>query len=328
MDHERCEESRQTSLDFRCKKIIQSSGKLHGEPCSDAMSGIKDNKFKLDSPTPEKLDLPPRTHQMRKIIVTEISRDKHVPQVELPEKKFLYCHLAQIKYIFPDALKIEPVLVHNERSLCMKPDMKITLLLTVVADDRSNGSLSLAYCEAFHAKLLEFYNAHPESDGIPEAELPESFNSGNFMTQQEASALVSSMELSQPGPTNPEPSSIPKRALLSPDDGNLSFEIESCKAKKSLSFHDEDRSKVSVHVTEANREVDGCGHQKTEMKNFLVGEETKRYTYTHLQEKLSESLDAVPEEIYDEMVAKIALIYRQKRLRMASRKMKGFRKRV
>ncbi|KAK1303786.1 CDT1-like protein b [Acorus calamus] len=234
MDHERCEESRQTSLDFRCKKIIQSSGKLHVEPCSDAMSGLKDNEVKLDSPTPEKLDLPPRTHQMRKIIFTETSSDKHVPQVELPEKykkltdffnrmetsvrllrlrkkltnfenisrqvevltkrKFLYSHLAQIKYIFPDALKIEPVLVHDERSLCMKPDMKITLLLNV-ADDRSNGLLSLAYCKAFHEKILEFYNAHPECDNVPEAELPESFNLGNFMTQQESSALVSSMKL-------------------------------------------------------------------------------------------------------------------------------------
>ncbi|KAK1304137.1 hypothetical protein QJS10_CPB11g02361 [Acorus calamus] len=245
MDHERCEESRQTSLDFRCKKIIQSSGKLHVEPCSDAMSGIKENEVKLDSPTPEKLDLPPRTHQMRKIVFAETSRDEHVPQVELPEKykkltdffnrmetsvrllrlrkkltnfenisrqvevltkrKFLYSHLAQIKYIFPDALKIEPVLVHDERSLCMTPDMKITLLLNV-ADDRSNGSLSLAYCKAFHAKLSEFYNAHPECDDVPEAELPESFNLGNFMTQQESSALVSSVKLSQPAPTNPEPS--------------------------------------------------------------------------------------------------------------------------
>ncbi|KAK1303509.1 CDT1-like protein b [Acorus calamus] len=78
--------------------------------------------------------------------------------------------------------------------------------------------------------------------------------------------------------------SIPKRALLSPDDGNLSFETESCKAKRSLSFQDQNRSKVSVCVTEANREVDDCGHQKIETQKILVGEETPRYMYTHLQE--------------------------------------------
>ncbi|XP_008800440.2 CDT1-like protein a, chloroplastic [Phoenix dactylifera] len=98
-------------------------------------------------------------------------------QVEVLTKRKFFCrHLAQMKYVFPEAIQIEKILIHDEKSLCMNPDMKITLLLDVVECTHPEQSISKALCQAFHERLLDFFNTHPEGTEIPEAMLPEPFN--------------------------------------------------------------------------------------------------------------------------------------------------------
>lgn len=104
-------------------------------------------------------------------------------QVEvLTKRKFSCSHLAQMKYVFPEAILIEKILIHDEKSLCMKPDMKITLVLDAVECPlHPDQSASMALCQAFHARLLEFLNTQPEDADVPESMLPEPFNRRNHV---------------------------------------------------------------------------------------------------------------------------------------------------
>ncbi|KAL2334472.1 hypothetical protein Fmac_015685 [Flemingia macrophylla] len=97
-------------------------------------------------------------------------------QVEvLSEREFSYGHLAQIKHLLPDGLCIDRVLVHDKKSLCMVPDMKITLRYDVV-EGHSGESADLALRRYFNSSLVNFFALHPEVADIPEALLPEPFS--------------------------------------------------------------------------------------------------------------------------------------------------------
>ncbi|GMN26164.1 hypothetical protein TIFTF001_040811 [Ficus carica] len=48
---------------------------------------------------------------------------------KFPEKTFTYRHLAQLKFLLPEAIEIKRTLVHNERTLCMEQDLQITMNL-------------------------------------------------------------------------------------------------------------------------------------------------------------------------------------------------------
>ncbi|KAL5982993.1 hypothetical protein ACLOJK_017073 [Asimina triloba] len=96
-------------------------------------------------------------------------------QVEvMTKRKFLHSHVAQLKYLFPEAIQIEKILTHDERTLCMKPDMKITLVADALEGQLGQSTTSLG--KAFRQRLLEFIKSHPEGGDIPEAILPEPFS--------------------------------------------------------------------------------------------------------------------------------------------------------
>ncbi|AQK46699.1 CDT1-like protein a chloroplastic [Zea mays] len=97
--------------------------------------------------------------------------------VFLHYRKLLYSHLAQMKHLFPEAIQIKRILVHDEKSICMYADMEITLVMDVVECTSPDHSLSMTICEAFYSKLLRFLDAHHKGADIPEAILPEPFNS-------------------------------------------------------------------------------------------------------------------------------------------------------
>ncbi|KHN32532.1 CDT1-like protein a, chloroplastic [Glycine soja] len=83
-------------------------------------------------------------------------------QIEvLSKRKFSHAHLAQMKYILPKSVCIDRVLVHDKKSLCMVPDMKITLKFEVV-EDCSGESADLALRRYFKSKLIDFFDMHPE----------------------------------------------------------------------------------------------------------------------------------------------------------------------
>uniref|UniRef100_F6HE82 CDT1 Geminin-binding domain-containing protein n=1 Tax=Vitis vinifera TaxID=29760 RepID=F6HE82_VITVI len=83
-------------------------------------------------------------------------------QVEiLTKRKFSYRHLAQIKYILPEVVQIDYILIHDVKSLCMKPDMKISLLFDVI-EGHQEKSTFMALRQVFAYRLLDFFNIHPE----------------------------------------------------------------------------------------------------------------------------------------------------------------------
>ncbi|KAL2555288.1 CDT1-like protein a [Forsythia ovata] len=60
-------------------------------------------------------------------------------QVEiLAGRKFLLGHLAKIKYVLPEAVQIDKILVHDEETKCMKPMLKLhcyLMLLKVIMEN-------------------------------------------------------------------------------------------------------------------------------------------------------------------------------------------------
>ncbi|KAK1289749.1 hypothetical protein QJS10_CPB18g01648 [Acorus calamus] len=101
------------------------------------------------------------------------------PKVEsLTDRRFSHSCLAQLKYLLPEAISIKKVLIHDEMTCCMKPDLQISLQTSVFEDSRKgkNGSEFLVLSKVFRARLVEFHEAHPEVDEVPEETLPEPFS--------------------------------------------------------------------------------------------------------------------------------------------------------
>ncbi|XP_010274794.1 PREDICTED: CDT1-like protein b [Nelumbo nucifera] len=120
------------------------------------------------------------------------------PKVEaLTDRRFSYGHLAQLKYILPEAIIIQKVLMHDEGTLCMKPELQITLQTDALENDekRKVGSGYLKLRKIFRERLLDFFKAHPEGDEIPEEVLPEPFN------QKKQNILSSAIKTYNPTPT-------------------------------------------------------------------------------------------------------------------------------
>ncbi|KAF8401863.1 hypothetical protein HHK36_012810 [Tetracentron sinense] len=101
------------------------------------------------------------------------------PKIEsLTDRRFSYGHLAQLKFILPEVIIIKKVLLHDERTLCMKPDLQVSLQVDALQNEvkGKTGSAYFSLRKVFRARLLEFFKAHPEGDEIPEDTLPEPFN--------------------------------------------------------------------------------------------------------------------------------------------------------
>lgn len=76
-------------------------------------------------------------------------------------RRLSYSHLAQIKFILPESIQIDKILVHDETTLLMKPDLKITLLFDVIKD-RHEQSPHSALRQIFASRLLNYCIMHLE----------------------------------------------------------------------------------------------------------------------------------------------------------------------
>ncbi|RDY01187.1 CDT1-like protein a, chloroplastic, partial [Mucuna pruriens] len=114
----------------------------------------------------------------------------------LVDRRFTYSHLAQLKFVLPEAIDIKKFLVRDERTCCMKHDLHISLNPDAVeCDAKQRGKVSLksgkvslksgkvslksgkvSLKKLFRSRLKEFWESHPEGDEIPEETLPEPFN--------------------------------------------------------------------------------------------------------------------------------------------------------
>ncbi|GAV67254.1 CDT1 domain-containing protein [Cephalotus follicularis] len=95
----------------------------------------------------------------------------------LTERRFSYKTLGQLKYVLPEAIEIKKLLIFDERTSFMKPDLHVTLDVdTIDCCDPKSENKYLYLRKLFRQRLLEFHKAHPQADEVPEEMLPEPFN--------------------------------------------------------------------------------------------------------------------------------------------------------
>ncbi|KAB1213734.1 CDT1-like protein a, chloroplastic [Morella rubra] len=111
-----------------------------------------------------------------------------VPSTRSVEGRFSYSHLAQIKFILRDAIQIRRVLVFDERTSCMKPDLHISINVDAIEIDGKlkSESVNLHLRKIFRARLADFSKSHPEVDEIPQERLPEPFSRQKLDAQSNA----------------------------------------------------------------------------------------------------------------------------------------------
>lgn len=64
-------------------------------------------------------------------------------------------------YIIPEAVHIDKILVHDEKTCCMKSDIKVTLHLDAM-EDHHEHSIFMHLSNVFQAKLIDLFGKHPE----------------------------------------------------------------------------------------------------------------------------------------------------------------------
>ncbi|CAH8282482.1 unnamed protein product [Eruca vesicaria subsp. sativa] len=145
----------------------------------------------------------------------------------LTERRFCYSHLAQLKHILPEGIEIKRVLVHDEATCCMKPDLHVTLNADAVEEGeklRSESKKKISLRRVFRERLAGFVKAHPQGDEVPEEQLPELFNRrkdskvevrrGSSVMEEmafiPAAKLISSFVNVPPSPAEPQVNVAPK----------------------------------------------------------------------------------------------------------------------
>nr|POF09136.1 cdt1-like protein a, chloroplastic [Quercus suber] len=101
------------------------------------------------------------------------------PKIEcLTDRRFTHRHLAQLKFILRDAIEIKRVLVFDERTSCMKPDLHVSINVDAVENDGKlkSESRNMRLRKVLQSWLVDFSKSCPEVDEIPEELLPEPFN--------------------------------------------------------------------------------------------------------------------------------------------------------
>ena len=74
-------------------------------------------------------------------------------------KRFPCRHLAQFKFILPEAIVLKKVVVYDERTSCMKPDLHISFNFGVL-ENKEDQYMQLR--KLFRARLSEFVSSHRE----------------------------------------------------------------------------------------------------------------------------------------------------------------------
>ncbi|CAO2046206.1 unnamed protein product [Urochloa humidicola] len=110
----------------------------------------------------------------------------------LSERRFTYSHLAQLKYVMPEAIVINKILLRDDTTCCMKPDLQVNLVVSAVesAKKQKGETAYSALRRIFRQRLVDFFRDHPEGDDIPEHELPHPFNRTRLSMPQAAPRIV------------------------------------------------------------------------------------------------------------------------------------------
>ncbi|KAL3691208.1 hypothetical protein R1sor_004859 [Riccia sorocarpa] len=111
---------------------------------------------------------------------------------QMSKRRFLRCHLAQLKFLFPEVLELDYVRVPDQDSRREVWDLRITLRSYSSSPHPSTGSplkkgasataspsrgernaQTLARRKEFHSRLLKFAGSHGEDVDVPQGSLPE-----------------------------------------------------------------------------------------------------------------------------------------------------------
>lgn len=130
----------------------------------------------------EKMDSSIRLLALRKKLPT--FRNISTQVEKLSKRKFLYSHLAQMKYLLAESIEIERILIQDEKTLCMIPEIKVTLVKDIKSCVVADQSASVSLCKVFQSELLKYFKTHVQDIEIPRAMLPEPFNEGNNFVQK------------------------------------------------------------------------------------------------------------------------------------------------
>jgi len=121
----------------------------------------------------------------------------------LADRRFTYGNLAQLKYIMPEAIVINKILLRDEKTCCMKPDLQVNLLTDAVEDTamQKGETRYTALRRMFRQRVVDFFRNHPEGDDIPEHELPHPFTQTKPSVAQITPRVVSEAVSAVPSPS-------------------------------------------------------------------------------------------------------------------------------
>ncbi|KAL5700672.1 hypothetical protein ACHQM5_026091 [Ranunculus cassubicifolius] len=97
----------------------------------------------------------------------------------LSDRKFSYStHLAQMKYILPEAIELKKIVLVYQRKICTMSDLEVILVPDAIESvEKGKGESGYAsLSKAFQIRLLEFHKTHPQEEEIPLGELPYPLN--------------------------------------------------------------------------------------------------------------------------------------------------------
>ncbi|KAL7583996.1 hypothetical protein Lser_V15G41806 [Lactuca serriola] len=106
----------------------------------------------------------------------------------LTDRRFTYRHLAQLKFILPEGIEIKKILLRDDHTSCMKPDLDVTLNFSIIQDDEKlkSENKNIQMKKLFRSRLVSFHKSNPEGDEVPEEMLPEPFNQSSRVTSSNA----------------------------------------------------------------------------------------------------------------------------------------------
>ncbi|VFQ59703.1 unnamed protein product [Cuscuta campestris] len=178
--------------------ILRSDG--DGVDCRPQSSAVKTKKPNRSAKLPEKYEMLAKffkgldsSIRLLQLKASLLSFKNIKPAVEtLTDRTFTHSHVAQMKFILPEAIELTKVLLQDESTLCMKSDLVITLNPNAVVGEGKvkSGNANLELSNIFRKRLLDYLEAHPEEDDIPEGELPEPFNKSKHDTLSKAPRIV------------------------------------------------------------------------------------------------------------------------------------------
>ncbi|KAK9747656.1 hypothetical protein RND81_02G006200 [Saponaria officinalis] len=114
----------------------------------------------------------------------------------MTDRRFTMHHLAQLKYIVPDIIGVKKIRVQDEVTGCMKEELFVSLEVNALETEKiAKGSAGFSHLKGFfHSRIVDFATTHPESDDVPEGELPELF----YKPKQEPEPVTSHTTILRP----------------------------------------------------------------------------------------------------------------------------------